>query len=207
MVVDKDNFLAQWADFMSSMSDPFAFSRSETSESKQNIGDFWGTAEESYQTLLSHYDRLMSFTTHDHSLPKLDTFMGYDLKLRDMGDAYTDLIEAITQLNLLSIQAATSAFAKADLTPFDFDSARGTAMSDWQGAIDASIVEMQRSDAYLAAKSEYVSCLTRFQKHYRSLVESGQEYNHTPTLTEFEDLSKTVHELKREVWALKKRLS
>ena len=38
------------------------------------------------------------------------------------------------------------------------------------------------------------------------LVESFQEYNHAPTLSEFEDLTKQMHELRRELWALKKKL-
>lgn len=167
----------------------------------------WDTTEPSFNTLMEHYERLVFSDDPDHDFPKLDTFMGFDLKLKALTSAYMELMAAINQLNLLNVEAATAAFAEADLTSLELEPAKDRAESDWPQVIDTNIVEMQRSEAYLSAKSEYVTCLTRFQKQYRALLESFQEYNHMPTLSEYEDLSKTVHELKRDIWAMKKQQS
>ena len=206
MTEDKHDFFQQWADFLSGAAHPFTFDEQIVSESKRGAESLLETADDAYQTMLSHYDRLLSQHAGAPGMPALDTFMGFDLKLKDMADAYSDLLGAMANLNALNLEAATAPFRSADLASFSPEAMQCPFDAKWQSFVDESLVEMQRSQAYLTAKSDYVSCLAKFQKSYRSLAESFQEYNHAPTLSEFEDLTKQMHELRRELWALKKKL-
>ncbi len=206
MTADKHDFFQQWADFLTGAVNPFAFDEQTVTQSKRGAEQLFETADDAYQTMLSHYDRLLSQQTVAQGVPALDTFMGFDLKLKDMADAYADLLGAMANLNALNFEAATAPFRCADLAGFSPEAMQRPFEAKWQSFVDESLVEMQRSQAYLTAKSDYVSCLAKFQKSYRSLVESFQEYNHAPTLSEFEDLTKQMHELRRELWALKKKL-
>ncbi|MAS59778.1 MAG: hypothetical protein CMQ07_01520 [Gammaproteobacteria bacterium] len=205
MFQDQHDFFHQWADFIGSMNRPTDSSEVDNVGQNHARPDFWRSAEESYQALITHYERVLRPHNSASTPPQLDTFMGFDLKLQKMAEAYAELIIATNQLNSLNVEATAAAFNGTDLSTFTFDPTNPDSTAKWQRAVDESIVQMQRSNAYLSAKSDYVSCLTRFQQSYRSFVESCQEYNHTPTLTEFEDLSKAVQELKREIWALKKQ--
>ena len=206
MTADKHDFFQQWADFLAGTAHPFAFDEQLVSESRRGAEQLFETADDAYQTMLSHYDRLLSQHADAQGVPALDTFMGFDLKLKDMADAYAGLLGAMANLNALNFEAATAPFRGANHRGFSPDAIQRNFEAKWQSLVDESLVEMQRSQAYLTAKSEYVSYLAKFQKCYRSLVESFQEYNHAPTLSEFEDLTKQMHELRRELWALKKKL-
>ena len=206
MTEDKHDFFQQWADFLTGAAHPFTLDEQIVSESSRSAERFLETADDAYQTMLSHYDRLLSQHADAQEMPALDIFMGFDLKLKDMAEAHSDLLGAMATLNALNLEAATAPFRSADLASFSPDAMQRPFETKWQSIVDESLVEMQRSQAYLTAKSDYVSCLAKFQKSYRSLVESFQEYNHAPTLSEFEDLTKQIHELKRELWALKKKL-
>lgn len=206
MTADKHDFFQQWVDFLTGAVNPFAFDEQTVTQSKRGAEQLFETADDAYQTMLSHYDRLLSQHADTQGMPALDTFMGFDLKLKDMADAYADLLGAMANLNALNFEAATAPFRGENHRGFSPEAMQRPLEAKWQSFVDESLVEMQRSQAYLTAKSDYVSCLAKFQKSYRSLVESFQEYNHAPTLSEFEDLTKQMHELRRELWALKKKL-
>ena len=77
----------------------------------------------------------------------------------------------------------------------------------WLSSTNSDVMEFQQSKAYLDAQKKYVTSLTQFQKSYRALVEDFQTLNHLPTQSEIDDISKGLHELKREVRTLKVRLS
>ena len=206
MAADRHDFFQQWADFLTGAAHPFAFGEQTASDSSHGAQHLFETADDAYQAMLSHYDRLLSEYADSNGMPALDTFMGFDLKLKDTADAYVDLLGAMANLNALNVEAATAPFRSADPAGFSPEAMQRPLEAKWQSFVDESLIEMQRSEAYLTAKSDYVSCLARFQNSYRSLVESFQEYNHAPTLSEFEDLTKQMHELRRELWALKKKL-
>lgn len=206
MTVNKHDFFQQWADFLTGERNPFGFDEQIASESKRGAEQLWESADDAYQTMLSHCERLLAPNPDAQGVPQLDTFMGFDLKLKDMADAYTDLLAAMANLNTLNLDAATAPFRCTDLATLSPEAMQRPFEAKWQSVVDESLVDMQRSQAYLTAKSDYVSCLTKFQKSYRAIVESYQEYNHAPTLSEFEDLTKQMHELRRELWALKKKL-
>ena len=206
MTEDKQDYFQQWADFLTGAAHPFIFDEQIVSESRRGAKRLLETADDAYQTMLSHCDRLLSQHADAQDIPALDTFMGFDLKLKDMAEAYSELLGAMSNLNALNFEAATAPFRSADLESVSREAMQGPFETKWHSLVDESLVEMQRSQAYLMAQSDYVSCLAKFQKSYRSLVESFQEYNHAPTLSEFEDLTKQMHELRRELWALKKKL-
>ena len=206
MKADDNNFFQKWADFLTEASRPFAFGGQDESVSKHDTDQVWEIAEDAHQTMMRHCKRLLDQNFDATSMPQLDIFMGFDLKLEDMADAYTDLLAAMNQLNALNLEAAAAPFVRTDLAEFYNEEFDRPLEAKWENAVDQSLIEMQRSQAYLTAKTHYVSCLTRFQKSYRSLVQTYQEYNHAPTLSEFEDLAKQMHEMRRELWALKKKL-
>ena len=206
MKTDENNFFQKWVDFLTEASRPFTFGGQQEAALKPDADHIWEIAEDAHRTIMCHCKRLLDQNFDANDMPQLDIFMGFDLKLKDMADAYTDLIAAMNQLNVLNLEAATAPFLRTDLAEFSNEEFDRPLEARWQNAVDQSLIEMQRSQAYLTAKSHYVSCLTKFQKSYRSLVQSYQEYNHAPTLSEFEDLAKQVHEMRRELWALKKKL-
>ena len=115
-------------------------------------------------------------------MPALDTFMGFDLKLKDLADAYADLLGAMANLNALNFEAATAPFRGVNHRGFSPDAMQRNFEAKWQSLVDESLVEMQRSQAYLTAKSDYVSHLAKFQRSYRSLVESFQNTTTRPRL-------------------------
>mgnify|MGYP007000367551 CR=1 len=82
------DFFQQWSDFLTGAAHPFAFDEQLVSESRRGAEQLFETAGDAYQTMLSHYDRLLSQHADARGVPELDTFMGFDLKLKDMADAY-----------------------------------------------------------------------------------------------------------------------
>ena len=67
-------------------------------------------------------------------------------------------------------------------------------------------MQFQQSEQYLEAKKKYATSLTSFQTAYKKLVEVYQENNHMPTQAEFDDLSNSVYQLKKELRLVKKEM-
>ena len=151
------------------------------------------------------YDRLLSQHAEGQGVPALDTFMGFDLKVKDLADAYADLLGAMANLNALNFEAATAPFRGVNHRGFSPDAMQRNFEAKWQSLVDESLVEMQRSQAYLTAK--WTTSPT--WQNFRELPISSRELpgiQPRATLSEFEDLTKQMHELRRELWALKKKL-
>ena len=80
-------------------------------------------------------------------------------------------------------------------------------IGDWLSSAHSEVLELQQSKAYLNAQKKYVTSLTKFQKAYRALLEDFQVLNHLPTQSEIDDISKGLHDLKKEVRTLKSQLN
>ena len=117
MTADKHDFFQQWGDFLTGAMNPFACDEQTVTRSKRGAGQLFETADDAYQTMLSHYDRLLSQHADMQGMPALDTFMGFDLKLKDMADAYADLLGAMANLNALNLEAATAPLRQRDHSP------------------------------------------------------------------------------------------
>ena len=87
MTADKHDFFQQWADFLTGAVNPFAFDEQTVRQSKRGAEQLFETADDAYQTMLSHCDRLLSQHADAQGVPALDTFMGFATKLKDMPDA------------------------------------------------------------------------------------------------------------------------
>jgi len=81
------------------------------------------------------------------------------------------------------------------------------ALDAWLSAANNSLLEAQRSPEFLDAQKRMVRAATEIRARQRDLAETWSSNWQMPTRTEVDDLSRSVHELRREVRALKHRLS
>ena len=80
------------------------------------------------------------------------------------------------------------------------------AVNSWLDNANQIVLQFQQSEEYLEAKKKYATSLSSFQATYKKLVETYQENNHIPTQAEFDDLSNSVYQLKKELRMLKKEM-
>ena len=81
------------------------------------------------------------------------------------------------------------------------------AINTWLEKANSVVLKFQQSDDYLDAKKRYATRLSDFQSAYKELIKVYQENNHMPTQEEFDDLSKTVYLLKKELRTIKKQIT
>ena len=150
---------------------------------------------------------LSSMLLQTKPIPALDTFMGADQNLSAFSKASIEFSAAAGELQALIIakfiESSENYLAHGDLESQSEDKT----IRAWLSSTNSDVLEFQRSKAYLDAQKKYVTSLTQFQKAYRALVEDFQILNHLPTQSEIDDISKGLHDLKREVRALKSHLS
>ena len=149
---------------------------------------------------------LSSMLLQTKPIPALDTFMGADQNLSAFSKASIEFSAAAGELQALIIakfiESSENYLAHGDLESQSEDKT----IRAWLSSTNSDVLEFQRSKAYLDAQKKYVTSLTRFQKAYRALVEDFQILNHLPTQSEIDDISKGLHDLKREVRNLKLHL-
>ena len=150
---------------------------------------------------------LSSMLLQSKPIPALDTFMGADQNLSIFSKASLEFSVAAAELQALIIakfvESSENYLAKGSPESQSEDKT----IRAWLSSTNSDVMEFQQSKAYLDAQKKYVTSLTQFQKSYRALVEDFQTLNHLPTQSEIDDISKGLHELKREVRTLKMRLS
>ena len=149
---------------------------------------------------------LSSMLLQTKPIPALDTFMGADQNLSAFSKASIEFSAAAGELQALIIakfiESSENYLAHGDLESQSEDKT----IRAWLSSTNSDVLEFQRSKAYLDAQKKYVTSLTQFQKAYRALVEDFQILNHLPTQSEIDDISKGLHDLKREVRTLKLHL-
>ena len=150
---------------------------------------------------------LSSMLLQSKPIPAFDTFMGADQNLSTFSKASVEFSVAAAELQALIIakfvESSENYLAKGNPESQSEDKT----IRAWLSSTNSDVMEFQQSKAYLDAQKKYVTSLTQFQKSYRALVEDFQTLNHLPTQSEIDDISKGLHELKREVRTLKMRLS
>ena len=149
---------------------------------------------------------LSSMLLQTKPIPALDTFMGADQNLSAFSKASIEFSAAAGELQALIIakfiESSENYLAHGDLESQSEDKT----IRAWLSSTNSDVLEFQRSKAYLDAQKKYVTSLTQFQKAYRALVEDFQILNHLPTQSEIDDITKGLHDLKREVRTLKLHL-
>jgi len=83
----------------------------------------------------------------------------------------------------------------------------GRAVLDlWLSTVNHALIEMHHRPEFLEAQRRMTRSAAEYRLQERELAEVFCEANHIPTRTEMDEMQRTVHELRREVRALKRRL-
>ncbi len=150
---------------------------------------------------------LSSMILQTKPIPTLDTFMGADQNLMGFSKASLEFTAAATELQTLVIAKFVDASENYVSENTTENESKEKTISDWLSSTNSDVLEFQQSKVYMDAQKKYVTSLTKFQKAYRALVEDFQVLNHLPTQSEIDDISKGLHDLKKEVRTLKSQIN
>lgn len=127
---------------------------------------------------------------------------GVWLELRNAGTAHRALLDK-------AWQEAHGRFLAELARPA---SEGGAAVDSWRKGLDLwfatanqCLLETQRSDEFLQAQKRLLRSAMDYRLSLRELAEEFCEIHQIPGRSEVDDLSRTVHELRRELRALKRR--
>lgn len=81
------------------------------------------------------------------------------------------------------------------------------ALNVWLNAANAELMEVQRSAPFMSAQKRLLRASMEIKARQRDIAESWAEIYQLPTRTELDDLTKMVHELRRELRKVKRDLA
>lgn len=81
------------------------------------------------------------------------------------------------------------------------------ALNAWLSAANAELMDVQRSAAFMSAQKRLLRASMEIKARQRDIAESWAEIYQLPTRTELDDLTKMVHELRRELRKVKRDLA
>ena len=169
--------------------------------------ELWGDTQDKFSNIwLENFENLSVALSQTNAFPKLDTVMGFDSKIKDLAIASTNLSICASELQVLFLRIWSEVYEKFVVTSSDQSTTSKDAINRWLQNANSVVLEFQQSDDYLDAKKRYATSLSSFQSAYKELIKVYQENNHMPTQEEFDDLSKTVYLLKKELRSLKRQL-
>ena len=79
-------------------------------------------------------------------------------------------------------------------------------LDHWLKLANEEMIKVQRSDEFLKVQNKLVDATAKYKLTQRELMESWCEMHDIPTRTEVDDLHKIVHDLRKEVRNLKRKL-
>ena len=82
----------------------------------------------------------------------------------------------------------------------------GTALDLWNGVLDRTLMEFNRSSEFGAVQQRFLHAAMRQRQEVRKLFEGAARTVDLPTGTEMKDVYRRLHDLQREVHALKREL-
>ncbi len=82
----------------------------------------------------------------------------------------------------------------------------GTALDLWNGVLDRTLMEFNRSAEFAAVQQRFLHAAMRQRLEVRQLFEGAAKAVDLPTGTEMKDVYRRLHDLQREVHALKREL-
>ena len=170
--------------------------------------DLWSDTQHKLSHLwLENFENLSLALFQSNSAPKLDALMGFDTKIKDFAIASTKLSICASELQVLFIKIWSQAHENFVVENSDPSETPKDAINTWLEKANSVVLKFQQSDDYLDAKKRYATSLSDFQSAYKELIKVYQENNHMPTQEEFDDLSKTVYLLKKELRTIKKQIA
>ena len=193
-------------DFMQRIQEQYHTTLAQMSSGLQANAELWTDSHSSFSKFwLESVENLSFALLPMDSMPKFDALMGFDLKVKDFAVAATNLSIAATELQMLFLKIWAEAYEQYRPSSQDSSSTEGS-VNSWLDNANQIVMQFQQSEQYLEAKKKYATSLTSFQTAYKKLVEIYQENNHMPTQAEFDDLSNSVYQLKKELRLVKKEM-
>lgn len=200
------NPFADSMDFMQRIQEQYHTTLAQMSSGLQANAELWTDSHSSFSKFwLESVENLSFALLPMDSMPKFDALMGFDLKVKDFAVAATNLSIAATELQMLFLKIWAEAYEQYRPNSQDSSSTEGS-VNSWLDNANQIVMQFQQSEQYLEAKKKYATSLTSFQTAYKKLVEIYQENNHMPTQAEFDDLSNSVYQLKKELRLVKKEM-
>jgi hypothetical protein len=136
--------------------------------------------------------------------PGFDHMFGFDKKVAKLVDAAAELAAAAAELQSLTMSNWMDAYQQFATAGLSAPRTIKEALDGWFEFANESAIELQHTERFLKAQRRHVLALTEFRSAYRAIIEVYQTYTDQPSRTEVDDLSRVVHELKRELRALKR---
>lgn len=81
------------------------------------------------------------------------------------------------------------------------------ALNEWLAAANSELLETQKSPEFMDAQRRLLRSSIEIKARQKDMAEAWSEAYQIPTRTEVDDLTKTVHELRRELRQLKRELA
>ena len=169
--------------------------------------DLWSDTQHKLSHLwLENFENLSLALFQSNSAPKLDALMGFDTKIKDFAIASTKLSICASELQVLFIKIWSQAHENFVLkTPILLRRRRMQLILGWKRQIQSC--SSSNNLMTILMLKRYATSLSDFQSAYKELIKVYQENNHMPTQEEFDDLSKTVYLLKKELRTIKKQIA
>lgn len=121
-----------------------------------------------------------------------------------------DYSEAAADMSRVMQEAWTRAYQKYSekhsLEDLQSGNVKG-ALDAWLAAANAELLETQKSPDFMDAQRRLLRASMEIKARQRDMAEAWSEAYQMPTRTEIDDLTKIVHELRREVRKLKRELA
>ena len=133
--------------------------------------------------------------------------MGLDTKIKAVADDASNLASLSAELQALVYNCWLQLYETEFLEQMKETPSEVNTIDHWFDQANEKIIAFQSSEEYMDIKRQLVNSLSNFQLSYRNLIETFLESNHMPTQTEIDDMSKSIHELKKEIRGLRKQIN
>lgn len=147
------------------------------------------------------------------SMPRFDAVFDYHRKFSELAQASQALAFAGSRYQALGATTWWSAWMDFSRDNFSRDKVTDAAEDPFafvdKGLTRANkaMLELHHSDDFLAAQRELMNSMTRFRMSHKNIAELWQVWNHAPRLSDMDDLSETLYELRREVRRLRRQVA
>ena len=121
----------------------------------------------------------------------------------DYTQAATDMGKVMQDAWVKTLARFNETHSIEDLKAQDPDAA----MNAWLDAANHELLETQRSGEYLDAQRRMIRSSMEIKARQKDIAEAWSEMYQMPTRTEIDDLTKIVHELRRELRKVKRELA
>jgi polyhydroxyalkanoate synthase subunit PhaE len=195
-----DGTFAAWAkawEFAGAEDGPFALAF-QALDPRRWLGLVWGAAEQPFETILG--------------LPRLAAFPALDRKALALVGGWLLLQQRSGEHGAMVCLAWSEAYVEF-LAELNRTAAEGhpvkagrELLDRWRSVLNRKLQRVQRSDKFLSAQRKMLDALLSSRAREREVIEAIANAFDLPTRTELDDAHGTLHNLKREVRALRREL-